>query len=98
MNGLVQGGKKKYQHEAMNEQRKRQPDRADADAHEITRHHQSTSMTGELRNTGGVGTLRKRSQSARRFRMLAHCFADGSGHRRLRYGWLSSTNMVSAAR
>ena len=55
MYGLVQGSEEKNQHEAMNEQRKRQPVSADADAHEIARHHQSSKMTGELGDSRGSG-------------------------------------------
>ena len=98
MNGLVQGGKEKNQHEAVTESRKRQPVRADADVDEIPGRHQNTNMTSELCDSGGIGTLRQRSQPAREFGVFAHCLTDRSGHGCLRDDWDMYANMLSAAR
>lgn len=88
MNGLVQGGEKKNQHEAVTELHKRQPARADAGVDETTGRHQNTNMTSELREPGGVGTLGQRSQAARGFGVFAHCLTDRSGQGRLRGEWV----------
>ena len=97
MNSLVQGREQKYQHEAVGDQRRRQPVGAEAELDEIARRGERRTMPDELPDPRRIETLGERSELAHRFGIFAHSFADRSRHGRIPMVCNEWPDMLSAS-